>query len=356
MTVKIFVSRDSEDRPWAPDYTHEARAAQDITMRLWAAFHHLPTLCAVIANLHEPSADMVLMTERGVGVIELKHNAGNIAINPDGTWYADHRPIQAGRFSNPHEQVQAYAQSIRDKTLQLILPPWLRRTPSDWDAFKFQTSVCFTNPDSRTDGVKKQVTQPRLVPRARWENDFSVTIPEDIPNWAANLRFQVDMGRQRRFEPYRLAPSSIVNVITLRFGATEWREILELMPTGKPYAFLALLDNEQQVQTFGLHKDLVVVGRDPSQCDVVIPKNFSRVSRVHARIVRRVDSIIIDDESMHGTFVNGQPVTGNQSLMHKHIITLGGSTAGEKVCGLQFLMGESTTPELGSTEVSGRTA
>ena len=160
------------------------------------------------------------------------------------------------------------------------------------------------------------------------------------------------MGRQKRFEPYRLQASTIVNVVTLRFGATEWSEILELMPAGEPYAFLVLSNDQKPLLTFGLHRDEVVVGRDPNRCDIVIPGGFSRVSRVHARILREVDSVIIQDQSTHGTFCHGKAIRGRHALSHGQAVTLGGVRAGKKVCELSLELREYTDVELPETEAT----
>lgn len=352
MTVRIFVSRDSEGRQWAPDYAHEAAAAQEIIKKLWGAFHHRQTLYAVIANLHDPNADMVIMTERGLGIVELKHYFGEISIGSDGTWYADSKRIRSGVYSNPHQQAQAYAETVRKKTLQIILPKWMRRDSRQWGKFKFQITVCFTNPNAQVDRVKRSLPQDGTWRRKPWESSFTVTTPEEIPEWAANLRFEVDLGRSHRFEPYRLDRNTILNVATLRFDATEWSEILDLMPTGEPYGYLLLMERDKQGQTFNLHKDEIVMGRDPDKCDVVIPRRFSRVSRVHARITRRVDGVVLEDLSKHGTFVNDKVATGLHPLSHDQTIILGGAIAGEKVCSLRFLLRAHASIEPRSTEVA----
>mgnify|MGYP007070560483 CR=1 FL=1 len=40
--------------------------------KAWEEFHHIQATYAIIANLRHPSADMVILTERGVGILELK--------------------------------------------------------------------------------------------------------------------------------------------------------------------------------------------------------------------------------------------------------------------------------------------
>jgi hypothetical protein len=305
-----------------------------------------------MANLHDPSAEMVIMTERGLGIVELKHYYGEVSIGSDGTWYANSKRIRSGVYANPHRQAQAYAEAVRRKTLQLILPKWMRRDPRQWDKFKFQLTVCFTNPNAQVDKVKSSASQAGTWRRKPWESSFIVTTPEEIPEWAANLRFEVDLGRSHRFEPYRLDPNTILNVATLRFDAAEWSEILDLMPTGEPYAYLLLMERDKQGQTFNLHKEEIVIGRDPNKCDVVIPRRFSRVSRVHARIKRSIDGVMLEDLSTHGTFVNDKAAAGLHPLSHDQTIVLGGSAAGEKVCSLRFLLRAHGSIEPGSTEVT----
>lgn len=353
MPVKVYVGRDSEEHQWAPDYAHEAGAAQELVGKLWSAFHHLPHLYAVLVNQHRPNADMVIITERGVGVVELKHYFGRIRIGADGAWYAGGHPIRSGVYTDPHQQVQAYAEGLRRKTLQFILPKWLKRQSSKWDDLKFQTAICFTNPDAEIAEVKKQVREPGRIRRAPWESQFSVTAPEEIPDWVASLRFEVDMGRGRRFEPYRLDPDTIVKVARLVLGGTAWTEILDLMPKAQPYAFVELQAEDEPFQTVGLTKDEVVIGRDPTRCEVVIPRRFSRVSRVHATIIRHIGSTVIEDESTHGTFIDERRVSGRELLTHDQEITLGGPFASRKVCQLRFVLRESARVDSPSTEVNG---
>ncbi len=65
-------------------------------------------------------------------------------------------------------------------------------------------------------------------------------------------------------------------------------------------------------RTFPLHRDSLVLGRDP-RCDVVI--DHPQVSRTHARITRRDQGWQIEDlDSTNGTFLNGMLLTQPQRL------------------------------------------
>ena len=347
MTVKPFVSRDDQGRLWPPDHEHEAQASEQIISKLWTAFHHCPDFYAVAVNLHEPNADMVILTERGLGVVELKHYPGTISILPSGAWCANGRVIQSGAYPNPHHQVQAYATMIRRKVLQFIVPAAIRQDLSQSDRFKFQTTVCFTHPDARIGTITKTLRHTKCLP---WEKSFSVTTPARIPAWAFRLRFEVDMGREQHFEPYCLSPKTIIHVITQSMGCSEWKEILDLMPMGKPYAYLQLVENGEVAQTYNLHKDETIIGRSPDKSHVVIPDRFAQVSRTHACIVRLPDKIVIRDlDSKHGTFVNGAGISEQHSLLHGDMIVLGGKIPGVKPCLLKYLLTTQSVLKAGTT-------
>ncbi len=63
----------------------------------------------------------------------------------------------------------------------------------------------------------------------------------------------------------------------------------------------------------------VVIGRDPSRCQVVYPKNTSGVSSVHCTITFDGTQVLVaDNGSSYGTFVGGQKVEpGKPVVMHR---------------------------------------
>jgi hypothetical protein len=79
-----------------PDYVQEVGSLEWMLKKAWVEFHHLPSLYCMIANLRQPSADLVIMTERGLGILELKHVQGIITIGKDDIWYAGRTIIHAG--------------------------------------------------------------------------------------------------------------------------------------------------------------------------------------------------------------------------------------------------------------------
>ena len=78
--------------------------------------------------------------------------------------------------------------------------------------------------------------------------------------------------------------------------------------------FLVGTDSQGAACAISLHRDAwpteggVIVGRDPSACNLVIAD--ASVSRSHARLRYRGDGLIVEDlDSTNGTFVNGRPLT-----------------------------------------------
>jgi hypothetical protein len=356
MTVKSYVSRDSEGRPWPPDHRHEALASMDIVKRLWLAFSHLEDLYSVVVNLHHPSADMVIISQRGIGVVELKHYYGSISQRPDGAWYAGPKRIQAGRrYRNPHKQVQAYAKRIRGSLVYSTrVPPWLPGGLIDRERFKFQTAVCFTHPDVFIEDFKEALRRRYRPDTCPWE-EFSVCTPGEMPGWAAALRFEVDRGWELAFEPYRLNPQQIHRIATGLLRGTEWAEIANLMPTGAPYAYLTLIQGGRRAQVFGLDREQVFLGRDANTCGVPVPECYLCVGRVHACITRWMQDVFVEDQgSRNGTYVEGQrvPKGERRRLGHGHTLTLGGPEAGDKVCEFRFSVRTTVAPSSTETHVT----
>jgi hypothetical protein len=353
MTVKIFVARDDKGNEWAPDTVHEVSSLEWMLKKVWQEFHHLPTLYCIIANLRFPSADVVVFTERGLGVLELKHSKGDISIDSDGIWLANRQPIKAGIHLNPQKQVQHYAKEIREKLIPTILPAELQRDRPRWNDFKFQTGVCFTNPAANFSGLKQKVADKRPAPWPEWESAFSIIGPDEFTSWIRELRFQVNEGYAKKFQPVRLSPFMMLQTVQRFFSAVEWREMLAAMPEGDAYAYL-ILDDEQGRQVFNLHKDQNVIGRNPD-CDIVIPERYSKVSKQHCKINRNINQIFISDmDSTNGTYINGKFLSANEQnyvITHETDLTLGGPVATEKICRLTLELREKTTIKPPSTEV-----
>ena len=340
MPVKIYVSHDEQGRPDPADHIHENQSTIDIIKKLWLDYHKQEVLYAIVANLHWPSADLVVITERGLGVIELKHYFGRISQGPDCSWYTGPNRIGTGSsnqgYRNPHEQVQAYAAQLREKLMDAPIraDPWLPGRWDDWSKFKFGTAVCFTHPEAIIEDQKSLHRQPQSK---EWEI-FLILKPEDVPTWAASLTFETQIKQGQRFMPARLTPSQVLRIVTKLLKVDEWPEIINLMPTGEPYAYLNLIENGVYTMTFSLvdRDEEIVMGRDP-KCAVSLPERFQRISREHAKITRSVEGIYLEDlNSLNGTYINGQRLEQRKKLRPDQQITLSGATVSEAECLLEF--------------------
>ncbi len=360
MPVKYFVSKDSQGREQVPDYPDETLAVIKIIKNVYADFNHTPNLYAIISNLNKRNAmaDLVVITERGLGVIELKHKEGRI-FQKGAIWYVEKNryvekhPIPGNKnvgYRNPHEQVQIYTETIRDK---LINPPkrsfpWLSGGYTDWEQFQFATAVCFTHDRSIFDGFRKwYYREKRRYNSKIWER-FWILKPAEISEWIIALSF--GKCKTYPFGRYRLSAKQIMRIVTDLFGATEWTEIDKLM-TGKPYAYLVMKQDGKMITSFDLISDEVTIGRNHEICNISTPEECDLVSKEHAKIQRTINGIFIQDTgSKNGTFIDEEQVDKPVCLQPGQQITLGGRKIKDRVCLLEFTyeLPEHSSTQLGS--------
>ena len=97
MPVEIYVRSDLQGRPIPAAHSHEIRGSYEIIKQLWLTFHLQDAFYAVVASIEKPSADLIVISERGIGILELKHSFGRISVNStDLCWYAGETNIKAG--------------------------------------------------------------------------------------------------------------------------------------------------------------------------------------------------------------------------------------------------------------------
>lgn len=347
MPVKIYLGRDIQKFTHYPDTSHEARGVRQICAYLWDTWHHGSSRhYAIVANPkqtgtgRELSADLVIISEMGLGVVELKDSYNGIKCDDPGeVWQAGPINIKAGvetnGYVNPHQQVQAYASDIRDDLMAQILFPG-----ESWERskFKLHTAVCFTNPAAKIENCQKAVKKKHWQDREvlAWEK-FDVLSYKDIRDWGVDLRFDVDMGEAYGFRPYSWTPEQVYGLATSFFAARPWVGMHEAMPTGKPFAYLAVQNEEGQNQVFGISREVVALGRAP-ESHVLIAAQYHTVSRNHAVITRTIDGFVLEDKSKNGTYVNDRRLTDGQKylLQENDVILLGGLKNDKSICCLKY--------------------
>jgi hypothetical protein len=352
MSISVFVGQDSQGHNWSPDHAHEIEGLLGLLTHLWKKYQHLQEHYCVLTNIKAPDADVILFSERGIGVIELKHYAGRIRIDEQGKWTADDKPIKAGVHADPHKQVQVYAHQLREKILPFILPdPWVRDRQR-WTEVKTQTAVCFTHPQANLEDVgsgNKTWNSPRV--REPWEDNFEIIRPTDAALWAFKLRLGITLPRNKNFEPIRITAEEQVRCAEMILGGKPWTDIQNFMPTNQPYGYLYLHLSDGPDSIFNLDKDRITIGRS-MDCDIVIPSQFKRVSGHHCEITRSPRIITLTNlEAKNGTFINGKPISHSQVLSGRDVITLGNMIADEKSCQLRLQLRQDVSSQVSITEM-----
>jgi len=343
MSVTIYVGRDFLGDTALPETDHEAKGVYRVCRYLWETwFHASDRHFAIVANPQytetgqELSADMVVISERGLGVIELKHTPGIInCMGPKRTWYYDkYKTVGAGAdFQNPYQQVASYVQQIRGDLIDKMRLPG---EPLDWDKFEFQTAVCFTNYLADIEDCREKTHLLHLDEPG--EGSCEILHPKDIGEWAEEIRFNCKMGNTERFQAFQWTAAEVNHIATQFFGAREWRSLInQVSAMGKPYGYLTLQEGMAS-QTYSLHRTNVMIGREP-ECHVVIPHGFLKSGRKHVQITRFLsdDIILEDNKSTNGTYVNGQQITERYRLQDGDVIALGRPGPNQtEVCELRF--------------------
>lgn len=339
MTVIIYTGQSATGQTWPPDFSHEAASIEQIIAELWRRFHHLPEVYAIGVSLRGTPADMIIATERGIGIIELKDTSGRISIASNGEWLYDGKVIRAGKnYLNPYKQVQAYGHRIHPDIRLLILPNHQVLADPKASLPKIQLAVCFTNRNVDLEPIRKDLSIHVPDEKKAWEGIFSLLTPTDIPGWIASLRFELNRGTAILSEPPKITANAVTMLMT-RLDLAEWKEIVSRMPKDEPYAYLKLIESGKVIQTFGLIENTCLIGRDPDKCQIIIPNRYQgRASREHARIQRYPDAIEIEDISSRGTWVNGSILKRERpaKLKHNDRIWLGGDATDGKKCELRF--------------------
>lgn len=341
MPIRAYITRDQERNEQPPAYSHEATAALALLQRLHEALHDDPHTYAVISNLSYPRADLVVIGELGVGVVELKHHTGQLAVHGAG-WSTEHGPIKAGDdtsgHANPREQVQHYAAQLRKLLLQKCAGWWSLAEPSLARNLHVQTAVCFTHPGMIIPAYTKEAIIDAADADYHRHGQFDLLTPHEFAAWAAALRFDIVEKVANQHRPYRLEQRHIAELIGLLHGV-EWSAAEALMPSDRAYAYLIAHTDRHDTAVFALHVLDVVIGRSATHCALTIPQGHGKVSRIHAKLTRYGDQIWLQDlGSSHGTYVNGVRIGQAVFLKPGDLITLGDRSPGPGVYACEFVL------------------
>ncbi len=347
MPVELYVGKDPQGREWAPDFTHEVDAAIRIAGKVWRAFHAGRELYLLAFNLHSPNIDILVVAERGIGLVEMKSHHGKITTDPDGGWFADGqrmagykvvpgRELSPASYLNPHAQVQGHGDRLQEKMLPLIREDYPELTRGKRRNLRMQTCVCFTNPEADLSEIRNilpEWNRGRLRP---WESDFSVITTEEIPEWISALRFEVKTMDAPPYFPFRLEMARERPLLQRLFEVERWKNLERMLPVNR-FGILQQVREDRTLASFSLWEEETFLGRDPLKCTIVAPEQCTKVSRVHAVIRRELEGTVLEDLNSHnGTYLDGTQVFGKVRLWDKAAFSLGGIGRSEKECAYTF--------------------
>lgn len=364
MTVQIFICCDEEDKISEYTYSHELVAVRNIARYMWERFNHLEKIYSLVANTQKIgsgekiSADLVIISELGMGVVELKDYFGVITCNdPSGKWFAGPQPIKGSKkvnidgYNNPYEQVINYSKKIQNRIIEESDKKWIPVIEDRLRRIKIDSAVCFTNPGALLSGCKEavQLYYRKVIPDGL---SFTVLTPGEISGWSSQLRFEIPTTRSESYQPVKLTPLEIERISRELFGAVYWEEISDQMVSPRePFGYLHLIVRGTAVQTFRLEHDETIIGRHSESCNIVVSERYHRTSRVHAKVVRVGGHVFLEDaHSTYGTYLDGRNISERVRLSGpSQEITLGYPRPRSDVCHLRFSV---HVPDPGQTGIN----
>jgi hypothetical protein len=361
MTVELYAGKDPEGRIWEPDFSHEVHAAIRIIGTAWRAFHAAPELYLLAFNLHSPNIDLLVLSERGIGLLEMKAHRGEISIDGEDYWLADgqrmlgYKPVPgkdkpAASYWNPHTQVQGHGERLVERLLPILRDQYPELTRGKRRNLRLQTSVCFTNPEVDVTGLRRIIPEWSRGKLRPWESDFHVLTPEEVPAWISALRFEVKQTDRPPYYPFRMDAGKLNPLLTALFAVERWKSIERMLPVVR-YGRLRQVRGEGTLATYSLWEEETLIGRDHTKCTIVVPREYTRVSRIHAAIRREASGIVLEDlDSHNGTYLDGRRISGKEFLRGGSVICLGGEDNPEKEPRYVFQKIEAHQEEMDSTE------
>jgi hypothetical protein len=297
MTISLYISRDRAtglERGF--EFPYEREAIRQIAQNLWCRYHSSRNHYALIANVEQPAIDLVILSEQGLGIADLKNYARPLEGSTDRNpwWFLDEhgrrkKAVETSHYPNPFQQVRQYRESLRNHLIPFIqtqdhgLPPL-----QSSDSFHFQTAVVFT---------AQKFDVNRLVIDPAHQSWFSLLWLDDVAGWAYSLCFGHD---------YRLSRAQIDLLAERFFGVTPWTEIDGFLEGRETYGYLYIIVDGKQTGSLCLDQDEMIIGR-ALDIGLSLPSDtYPQVSRRHACIRRVPAGVTVKDlASTNGTCLNG---------------------------------------------------
>jgi hypothetical protein len=302
-----------------------------------------------------------VISERGIGLLEMKAHHGAITIDTENHWLADGekmlgykavtgRERPGSSYLNPHEQVQGHGDRLQERLLPVIREQYPELTRGKRRNLRMQSCVCFTNPDVELSEMRKALPEWCRGRLKSWESDFLVIAPTEVPEWISSLRFEVKQQDLPPYYPFRLDAAKQRPLLTQLFDVDRWKAVERMLPIHR-YGRLQQMRDTRAVAAFSLWEEETFLGRDHLKCTIVVPQESTKVSRMHAVIRREAGGIVLEDLRSHnGTFLDGRRIDGKALLREGAVIALGGAGNSEKETGYVFHLIENAQEGLDTTE------
>jgi FHA domain/Nuclease-related domain len=339
MTLSVYISRDKTtalERGF--EFAYEREAALQIAKDLWQVYVTKATHYALIANVVNPPIDLLIISNDGIGIIDLKNYNTPISGDEDSAWMVVNdgvrKALECGRHKNPFQQVRSYRSGVYSILYQFAknksqhFPTWLTKERQ----FYIYSAVVFTGEHFDTAGIQLKRSNPWFS--LRWQNE--------VAEWAHTVTFG---------ENNRLSNEQIDLIAREAFQTVPWTEIEGLLPDGKAYAYLWLGD-DTNVLAYPLYRDEVTIGRSPDSTIVLPTEGYRLISRKHAVISHTAEGVFIaDHNSQNGTWINGKPLRTTHRLERGDRIVLGGCQPdGVPLSGACLLTFKLVPPDIKTTE------
>ncbi len=305
MAVEYFVQGK-------PQHAHEEQALLNLAQLMQRSFAASERFYLLAANvrLWRVQADALILAPRAITLLELKSCGDPIYGRAKGLWRVTPGGgiIRGGSRENPYQQVTAARETLikyLDRNRRRFLTGTRARdVAGHWG--QVSAALVFT---------------PHLHPAS------DIIVPPRSRAWlgviglneAAEFLFS-------RFSPQiDLRPQELRRLAVEALGCRPWTEVQSLLPSAPHCGYLWLLDEAGRRAYAHPVVDETSIGRSRDNT-LVAPRRASRASRQHA-LLRVVGNTawLYDNDSTHGTFVNGERLLSQrgQQLYHGDRITLG---------------------------------
>lgn len=317
MTVEYYIQNPSQ-------YPHERSALVGLAQHLQRAFAMSDRLYVLAVNVRywQAQIDALVIAPHAITLIELKSCDAPVYGRPHNPWHTlpDKSRLRSGNTENPYQQITAQRQSLikyldRNRR-RFIIGDRARTLKGKWGHISAALVFSpFLNPNS--DIIVPQQTHAWL----------GIIGLNEVPEFLfSRVSSQIDL------RPHEMR-SLVQDVLACR----RWTDIQTLLPLTRNLGHLWIL-NQAHHKTYAFPiVDGATIGRSRDNT-LVIPQRFDHTSRYHAYLQVHGDTVwLFDNNSSHGTHINGKCLAQNQGnpLKEGAKITLG-TPNHPNACALKF--------------------